>query len=62
MPQKTAPGRERTEDPLEDHDVHTASVPLYWHTAGVRPSLEINSVQMASAPLLAHRNIFLAIF
>ena len=29
---------------------------------GVRPSLEINSVQTASMPLLAHRRIFLAIF
>ena len=62
MPQTTAPGREQTEEPLEDHDVHTASVPLYWCTAGVRLLLEINSVQMASVPLVAHRRIFLAIF
>ena len=66
MPQTTAPGREQIEhpleDPLEDHDVHTASAPLYWGTARVRPSLEINSVQTASTPLVVHRHIFLAIF
>ena len=61
-PQKIAPGREWTEDPLEDHDIHTASAPLYWRTAGVRLLLEINSVQTASAPLVAHRHMFLAIF
>ena len=38
----TAPGRREQiehplEDPLEDHNVHMASAPLYWRTAGVRP-------------------------
>ena len=45
MPQTTAPGREQIEDPfedpLEDHDVHTASTPLSWRIAGVRLLLEI---------------------
>ena len=41
MPRTTAPGREQIEDSLEDHDVHMASTPLYWRTAGVRPPLEI---------------------
>ena len=64
--QATAPGREQIEHPLEDsledHDIHMASVPLYWRTTRVRPLLEINSVQMASVPLLVHRHIFLTIF
>ena len=37
----TVPGRREQiehplEDPLEDHNVHIASTPLYWRTAGVR--------------------------
>ena len=39
--QTTAPGREQIEDALEDHNIHKASVPLYWRTAGVKPPLEI---------------------
>ena len=41
MPWTRAPGREQIEDSLEDHDAHTASVPLYGHTARVKPPLEI---------------------
>ena len=61
-PQTTAPGREQTEDPLEDHDIHMASMPYIGTLLRWDCLLEINSVQTASAPLLVHRRIFLAIF
>ena len=60
-PQTTAPGREQTEDPLEDHNVHMASTPYIGTLPGWDCLLEINSVQMASMPLLVHRCIFLGI-
>ena len=44
MSRTTAPGSKQMEDLLEDHNAHMASAPsapLYWRTAGVKPSLDI---------------------